>query len=55
MKGSGESDGMGFKLVLLVIDVNSNKVSNEYNDGKDLVFGCERSLVRMSGKPGTPI
>ena len=55
MKGSGESDGMGFKLVLLVIDVNSNKVSDEYNDGKDLVFGCERSLVRMSGKPGTPM
>lgn len=55
MKGSRWSDGMGFKLMLLVIDVNSNKVSDEYNNGKDLVLRYERSLVRMSGECGAPI
>ena len=38
MKGSGWSDGMGFKLVLLVIDTNDIKVSDEYNGGKNLVL-----------------
>lgn len=37
MKGSGESNGIGFKLLLLIFDVNNIKVSNEYKGGKDLV------------------